>query len=302
MDTKRIFSELEQNFGIRKNHIIILEALAKDDYTAEALVKDTGIPMGRIYEFLNDLLEMKLIEKKPGYPAKYSIGRFEDRILDFLKRHSESSLDMEKKLIGLLESEKESEAISLITGRDQLAFETMRNTQESMETKSIVMHETLPSILYPLDEEKFIQYRGFFGKKRKTLFGTEVDRTRILMFRVTKEAFQKGRKFIYISDRKTLDFHLNLLKKKGDKSLKEYLDLTIRQLNEYPNVKVYVSEDVFPMGIKICDKQKVLIRMTHFGTPLGILIKSKQTAQFYDDFFEELVSKSKPFKEYIKEI
>jgi len=302
MDTKKLFAELEQNFGLRKNHILILEVLTKDDYTADKLVKDTGIPMGRIYEFLNDLLEMKLIEKKQGYPTIYTVDKLEDRILNFLKRHSESSQAMEKKLLDLLESEKESEVISLITGRDQLAFETMRSTQESIETKSIVMRETLPSILYPLDEEKFIQYRGFFGKKRKTLFGTEVDRTRILMFRVTKEAYQKGRKFTYISDRKTLDFHMNLLRKRGDKILKEYLDLAIGQLKKYPNIKVYVSEDVLPMGIRICDKEKVLIRMTHFGTPLGIIIKNKQTAQFYDDFFEEAVSKSKSFKEYVKEI
>jgi len=300
MDTKKLFAELEQNFGLRKNHILILEALTKDDYTADRLVTDTKIPLGRIYEYLNDLLEMKLIEKKPGYPSSYAVEKLEDRILDFIKYQSISSLTKEKRLLNLLETEEESE-ILLITARDQLAFETMKLVQESNETKSLGMPETLPTIIYPLDEEKFVQYREFFGKKRKKpLFGTKVDRTRILMFRNTKEAYQKGKKFVYITDKKTLDSHLDFLKEKDKKFFREFVSIMEDQFNKYQNIKAYVSDETLPMSIGIYDKTKVLIRMRHFDIPVGVLIKSKKTAEFYDDFFEELISKAEPIKKYLK--
>lgn len=304
MDTKKLFGELEQSFGLRKNHILILGALTKDDYTADKLSKDTNIPMGRIYEFLNDLLELRLIGKKEGFPAVYFVGDLSERLLDFLRYQTDVVVAKEKRLLGLIESEKELEQTTIVNGREELAFMTMKTTLGAQEIRSIVKHETVPDIFYPFDENEFIKLRNYFGRKSAggAIFKGGADPLRIQLFRTNKEAYASGRNIKYVMDRTSFDRYIDLLatlgKEKRDQTIKTVLD----QLSQYKNVKVYVVEKDLPVSIRIYDKKRVLMRIVHLDAPLGIFIQSKKVAAFYNSFFEDLIGQATPAQKLIKGI
>ena len=305
MDAKRIFEELEKEFGLRKNHILVLEALNKDDYTADKLSKDTGIPMGRIYEFLNDLLKWRLAEKVSGHPSVYRIGDLRERVMDFLRVQTDGVIAKERKLIGLISEEKEIEQTTIINGREELAFMTMKTTQESSMVRSIVKHETIPTIFYPFDEGEFIKLRNYFGKKtgdRCAIFKGGADPTRVQLYRMTKEGYFAGKKETYVMDRHSFDLYISLLRQLGPKRMKDVLSTVLGQFDQYKNIKVYVVEKSLPISIRIYDNARVLIRIVHLDAPMGIFIQSKKVAGFYTSFFDDLIGQAVPAPKLFRKI
>lgn len=305
MDNKRIFEELQKDFNLRKNHILILDALSKDEYTADRLAKETEIPMGRIYEFLNDLLNWKLVEKEEGHPAVYKVSNLKERILDFLRFQTEDVISRERKLISLIDEENETERTTIINGREELAFMTMKTTLESKQILSVVKYETIPTVFYPFEEEEFVKLRNYFGKKtgdKSAIFKGGVDASRLQLYRTNKEGYAKGKKVTYVMDRHSFDHYVNLLRQLGPKRMKEVLRTIIHQFDQYKNVKVYVVEKNLPISIRIYDNSRVLIRIVHLDAPMGIFIQSKKVASFYNSFFEDLFSQAVPASKLMKKI
>jgi len=305
MDAKRIFEELEYDFGLRKNHILILEALNKDDYTADKLAKDTNIPMGRIYEFLNDLLKWRLVEKESGHPSVYKIGDLRERVLDFLRVQTGDVIAKERKLVGLISEEKEIEQTTIVNGREELAFMTMKTTLESHQIRSIVKHETISTIFYPFDEEEFIKLRNYFGKKtgdKGAIFKGGADPTRVQLYRTNKEGYQSGKKVTYVMDRRSFDLYISLLRQLGPKRMKDTLSTVLDQFDQCRNIKVYIVEKSLPISIRIYDNARVLIRIVHLDAPMGIFIQSKKVAGFYTSFFDDLIGQAVPAQKLIRKI
>jgi hypothetical protein len=274
--------------------------LTKEDYTADKLVKDTGIPMGRIYEFLNDLLEIKLIEKKPGYPAIYSIGNFNDRLIDFLNHQKDLSTTKETKLMALIKEEKED--MRIIQNPEEFNLLNIDLQKEHKTIKNILRHELVPTIFYSENEDEFKLIRTYLGKKRGTLAHKEIDMSRLMAFRATKEAYQSGKKRVYIMEKISVDLNLKLLEQRlGKEKFVEYVKNTIKRLDKYPNVGVNLVDEFLPIQIRICDDYKVVLAILHMGRSMGIIIRSKNVTKFYESFFEELLSRSVPLKTYLKE-
>ena len=92
-----IFSELKKGYNLKKNHMNIIKLLSVEECTADEICERTTIPKGRIYNLLNELIEMRLLERKSGVPAVYSMGDPESRILDFLKHSFTKEVQKQKK-------------------------------------------------------------------------------------------------------------------------------------------------------------------------------------------------------------
>ena len=120
MEIYGILEELKQRYGLRKNDILIIQALLEKDLTAEQICEQTKIPMGRIYTFLNALLPTGLIEKKSGTPACYSAQNIEERILNFLMLKREEMIKKEDDIIARLERIKKLENVKTLVGPGDL--------------------------------------------------------------------------------------------------------------------------------------------------------------------------------------
>lgn len=65
---------LKENFKLRENHLLILEYLFEkknEKVDAETLSKETGVPLGRIYEFLEDLVDYGFLGVQYTRPRYY---------------------------------------------------------------------------------------------------------------------------------------------------------------------------------------------------------------------------------------
>jgi len=166
MRSDEMLNELEANFGLKDNHIKILRELQLSGALgADKLAKNTGVPLGRIYDFLNDLVESKLILKTATFPSVYSIDGFEQRVMEFMRYQTDNLIKKEQKLMDLLSEKNEVEQTVLITDKEKIAFETIKRTLESKEKKVIIKNETIPQIFYSFDEQEFIKMRNYFAKK-----------------------------------------------------------------------------------------------------------------------------------------
>jgi len=305
MRSDEMLNELEANFGLKDNHIKILKELQlSGELTADKLAKNTGVPLGRIYDFLNDLVESKLVLKSTTFPSVYSVDNLEQRVMEFMRYQTDNLVHKEQKLMTILSETKDIEQTFLITDKEKLAFEEMKSIMESKEIKFIVKNETIPSIFYSYNEDEFIKMRNYFAKKTKdkgAIYKGGADRTRIMVYRTIKEAMLSKKKIPYIMDKHTMDLFLRLISGLNREKKKEIIKTVLSQMNQCPNVKVYVVEDTLPISVIIFDNKRVLLRLVHLGAPLGIFIQSEKTAQFYNSFFNDLISKSKTAQKYLKE-
>jgi len=298
MRSDEMLNELEANFGLKDNHIKILKELSlSGSLEADKLAKNTGVPLGRIYEFLNDLVEAKLVLKTATFPSIYSIDSLENRITEFMRYQSDSLIQKEKKITSLFET-TDTQYVEHLTDKDRYSLEDLKIIKNSNRINTLGRH-ILPHILYPLDEKEFFKLRNFVSTRRKTILAPNVSTTRLILFRTVKEEYNQGREFNYIIDKDTLKENLVLFKKYYGKKYPEFIKLIISQLNSHPKVKIYVTNLSLPMFIRI-GQNEVLLGLSYFGSTTGLLIRGKQTVSFYNKHFDEILENSVSIKEFLK--
>jgi len=97
---------LRQGYGLRDNHIRIMDFLAGREASAEAIWRGTKVPRGRIYEFLGGLERWGFIEVAGGKPRRFklrnprramemAIGRKEKEITQIQRRSLEIARNLE---------------------------------------------------------------------------------------------------------------------------------------------------------------------------------------------------------------
>ena len=64
---------LRDGYSFRGNHIRIINFLGGKEVTAENIWTGTDVPRGRVYEFLDDLVDWGFIEIIPGKPRKFKL-------------------------------------------------------------------------------------------------------------------------------------------------------------------------------------------------------------------------------------
>ncbi|MFC1698030.1 helix-turn-helix domain-containing protein, partial [Nanoarchaeota archaeon] len=211
MHYQKVFEEMKNSFGLKQNHIGILNYLLYEDLAAGSISKKTKIPLGRIYDFLNDLINWRLIAKKRGKPAKYTMQDPKMRILDFLKRQSDNFAEKELKVTEMLRDEG-GEDIEVINDSNQFTFALMKALAKYNHFRIIDRYQALPYILYPQDEKDYMKMREVISKNRITLSGRSPE-VAVMFFKAFKEAYQSGKKFEYITSVKAVDFYASILKK-----------------------------------------------------------------------------------------
>ena len=97
---------LRKGYGFRGNHIRILGYLGGKEASAEEIWTDTEVPRGRVYEFLEDLVEWGFVEVIGGKPRGYrlrnprkalemAISKKEKEITDIQRRSLEIAKTLE---------------------------------------------------------------------------------------------------------------------------------------------------------------------------------------------------------------
>ena len=96
---EEIYSKLQSDFGLGSKHILTLRSLENKDLGAKEICSKTQIPQGRIYPYLNFLVDNKLIEKTPKKPHVYSAKEFNKKVIEFMKKRIDSLLDSQSHIM-----------------------------------------------------------------------------------------------------------------------------------------------------------------------------------------------------------
>src|SRR3989344_6977948 len=99
MELDKIFLELQDGFDLKSQHIEILKALQFEALSAEKVCELAKIPPGRIYLFLNELLDSGLIQKTTKKPYVYWMENPKEKIITFMKNRSDTFVKNEHRII-----------------------------------------------------------------------------------------------------------------------------------------------------------------------------------------------------------
>ena len=294
---KDIIKELANEFDLKSKHMLILDALYDGDLPAHEICRRTKIPIGRIYDFLNELLSYDLIEKISGKPALYSMANPSEKITSFLKHKFDRLVEKENRILDLMQRKQSIESMETIHSGDEFTFKQIQLLSECKAIKTVVRHGSIPFPIYPSDSTEFQKVREVIVKNRPTMAHTTHEMT-FMIYKAYKDAYKKGKQFSAIIEKSALDFNLNIIKTKlGEPFLKKMIEGFKEKIKKY-KIKIHVVDEYVPMQIFITEK-KVLLSIIHLGITTGVLIQSDEVVSLYKDFYDDLVGKSKPIEDCI---
>jgi sugar-specific transcriptional regulator TrmB len=294
---RRIIYELKDGFGLKDKHISILDCLYEERFTAKELSKKAQIPLGRIYDFLNDLMLLQLIDRTPKKPYYYSIENPQEKIKNFLKQKFDEFVTKNAKIFDLLEKTQDREMIDIIHSGDEYAFRLIQIISEAKTIKTIVRHDSLPFIMYPSDSKDFAKARQAVLKNRETLAHT-THQTTFLLYKAVMEAYQSGKKFMVIMEKKSLDSNRGIIKKELGSEFLVSMKEDILEKLKTNNLKIFAITEHLPMQIYITE-DKVFLSIIHLGITTGVVIRSNKAVELYNDYFDDMTRRSTPLQQYL---
>ena len=293
----KLLHELKEGFGLKSKHITLLEALIGDKATADQLAKITQIPLGRIYGHLNALLSLGLINRSPKRPYMYSIDDVRENVTDFLKGRIDQISLKQERILDILAEKNPVEEVEFVSNGDDFAFKLIQFVAEAPSLKVVVRHDSLPFTCYPDNSKSFEQLRKVIVDHRSTLAHTTHEST-ILIYKAFRDALKERKPIITIMEHHSLVSNLAIMRKYMGKSFVQqwFKEMDIHARN--PLRPVYVVSEYVPMQIFISPK-KVFMSIIHLGVTTGVIIRSKKVVKLYEEFFDDMLERSKSLKNYL---
>ncbi|HIJ99857.1 TPA: hypothetical protein H1011_03525 [archaeon] len=93
---------LKEEYDFRENHLILLSHFMSKKgkkLSAETLWTETEVPKGRIYEFLNDLVDWGFLDVEYKKPKTYSIRNLKEALQNAINRKERKLTQTEKKTL-----------------------------------------------------------------------------------------------------------------------------------------------------------------------------------------------------------
>tara|TARA_B100000315_G_scaffold257467_1_gene306474 strand:- start:709 stop:1602 length:894 start_codon:yes stop_codon:yes gene_type:complete len=292
-----VYRQLQDHFGLNTNHIQILETLEHSNLEAKNLCEKTKIPRGRIYEYLNFLVEKGIIEKSKQRPYKYSITHLEQSIMSFTKHKIDSMVKIQSEIIDLMQ--EHSEQVEMFKNNKQYTETHLAMLVEGKSFKYTSPHLSFPYTLYPYDYELFVKLRKAIISSRPTttFSGTDVI---FLIYKTYLDAFKEGKVVTGILEKASFDRNIKIIKSLGKPFFDKWKKTVLEQFKKY-GLKTYVLDEYIPHQIDINEKRATVALRFH-GVTSGISMRSKDAVKFYDRVFEQNLKRAKDVVPMIKKL
>jgi predicted transcriptional regulator len=289
---------LTQSFDVGDKHLAIIQRLENNALTAEALCKSTGIPQGRIYDYLQFLVDAGLVQKTAKRPYRYSIPDLKKNLVAFTQRSVDKLVQRQSEMMYLLKQDK-LPAIATLSNAMLVTQTHISLLTEAQTFRIICIGGSYPYILYPTEFKAFIKLREMVASVRSTISHAGND-VAPLMHRAYVDALRQGRRILVLFDRKTFDFHMALFREKlGNNGFVRLLRENLDRLDKY-HAQAYVMSDISPLQIDINEK-KVCVSMRYLGTSSGLSMGHEDVVAFYQRFFDQKLSAATDVRELLRE-
>ncbi len=297
MELDKIFLELQDGFGLKNQHIEILKALQFEALSAEKICDTTKISPGRIYLFLNELLDSGLIQKTPRKPYVYWMENPKEKIITFMKNRFDTFVKNEHRVIQLLEEKENIHHIEHIDTSSQFVYVYMKMLHQCNEVYALAISNSLPFEFYSHNKDDFLKIRNLIITTRPTLAHRTPEKS-LLAFQTLQEFFQSKKKYIAVMEKKSFDFHKNLIIKEFGQAFFDKVVHDLKTKMSAGNLKLYVIDDTNPMQLFISD-DRVFFSLRHHGETSGVLLRSKDIAGLYMELFNSVLSRAEPIEKYL---
>ena len=289
-----VIRALEQEFDLGTPHSKILRALnASPKMTADEICAATSLPKGRIYDYLNYLVDSGLICKGTETPAAYFMGNYADRLTTFVRKQYEGVLRKEQRLNQLLEGNTSSQ-VETFNSRILFNLEVMSLLSRKQKVKVILRYDVAPYFFFMPSRERFVSLHSRVTRGRPVLTREE-ERNAMMLFDAYKEAFESGKEITYIMGEEALEYHAKLLAGINRVGVKQEFKRLKQQLEEYPKVRILVTKEHSPMNTHVSSPE-VLMAVVYGDAWTGIRIRSREAAKVYEYMFDEMAGKAKPLE------
>ncbi len=298
---EELLQVLQSEFNLTKKDTTIISELVKNKMTAENLCSLTKIPKGKIYTFLNKLLELKLIEKSSDFPATYSVPNLEQKMLDFLNEEFGQFTKKQKRLTDLLREENTDLGdFEIIYDKREFIFKLMEMLSTGKEFKYILRYPALPYLTYLAPTKEFQEIHNLIAKSRDALTDSK-DNAPILLNNLYTKKFKEGSRFEFVVCKQALDEFLKLIEnKKGKLAYKKKISEIKSKIKKY-DASMKVVDEHFPLGVYL-SKNKVIIVLNSSGALTGIVHQKKEVVDFYNNLFYEMQERAYPAEDYFNQI
>ncbi len=286
---KPLYSILKNQFGLKDKHITIIRKLDKKMLNAFEICKETSVPQGRIYEYLNELVDLGLIDKQGKKPARYTIANVKENLLWFTKQKIDGLIRSQSQLMDVFK-EEQSGAVELIENSSKYTRTHMKILAESKTLRIMAVHRSFPYILYPENMNDFVEIRKIITHARPTITYNSPE-TVLLIYRSYMDAIRSGKRIEVIFEKESFDFHISLLRRWLTKSkFRSIINGMIEKLKSN-NLRVCVIDEYSPMEVDFSEKQ-VCLSLNYVGVTNGIIISSRDAVSFMSQVFDEKVNRS----------
>jgi sugar-specific transcriptional regulator TrmB len=294
---EEIIKKLATEFHLKNQQLLILEVLFNTDLSAQEISKKTRIPLGRIYDFLNSLISFGLIEKTTKKPSLYSMKNPNEKITSFLKYKFDMLVEKENRILNLIQKKQNLDNLEIIHSGDEFTFKQLQLLSECKEIRTVVRHGSIPFPIYPSNSHDFLKVRDIIVKNRPTLAHTTQEMS-FMIYKAHKDAYEQGKFFSAIIEKSALDMNLRTIREKfGHIFLHQMIEDIKQRIKKY-SMKICIIDEYVPMQIFITEK-KVMLSIIHLGMTNGVVIQSDDVVSLYTDFYEDMLSRSKPIEDYL---
>jgi sugar-specific transcriptional regulator TrmB len=300
MNNKKILDVLAAKYKLRPNLISVLNVLMTGKkYTYIELSKAANVPKTKVYELVNELNSIGLIDiigESKG-ATLYYMSNVKKNILEFLKKQVEMSIEKYEEVTDILEEEEQIEEKMIINNSNQYVFGALRVITESDKIYVLSRRKSAPAIFYPREIEDYYKLRNFIAMTRETLTGIK-ELTRI-MYEETFKAVEYNKQFTYIMTLSGLKFFLERYRECfGQKKTADFV-LGLPEYLKENNHKIFVIDESNPMSLYITEKRMILVVTESGGEIAGIYTNKKMIIDTHMQMFSEMLERSKPIEFYL---
>lgn len=293
-----VFVELRNRYGLKSQHLDILIHLQHDDLPADELSRRTQIPLGRLYGFLNELLDFGLVEKSGRKPFRYSMQPPQEKILLFMQRQFDAAVRNQSEVLNLLEQKGRVNHLEVIESSERFSYHMLQMLNEGKYFKAITRQTSFPFSLYSHNKKDFLAIREAIGRRRQTL-AYPTPEIASIMFNTITEFHRKRRPYLEIVCKEAVDSHLAFIRKEFGEDMHQRILGGIANKIKNHNYNAFVLNEFTPMQIFITDK-RVLFSLIHQDKTTGVVIRSGDVVHLYEHLFSSMLSRTTPIGEYLK--
>jgi predicted transcriptional regulator len=297
MQVENILNELKNDFQLKDSHISIIKSLKEKDCTADEICSLTRIPKGKIYELLNELLNVNLIKKIRQIPAIYSAKDIKSNTLDFLKYCFDELVAKEVRIMSMLD--RGEQQIEVITNKEKCIFRIMESLAKENNFRIVFGAKSVPMFFYPDNNQLHLKLRKKLVKERETLAGDK--HNAILLANTYKEAHKLEKRFRFLITEEAFNLYMKTASKELSK--KEFRDL-IKKIKGYvrrADIDLRVMQGHI-FNYIYSSNDRLFIIMFSAKMAISLVITSEKAVNAFADLFDDVFKNSKNIKSFMDRV